>query len=150
MNQNNIAEIQISYSSRIAKKYRIKITGSKSAYKSLLNSWNKDLIEIQEEFKILLLNNSNEVLGIQSLSKGSTNGVVVDLKLLFATALKACASSIIIAHNHPSGSLKPSNTDLELTKKIMKSCKFLDIKLLDHLIITQEDYTSLADDGLLN
>lgn len=150
MNQNNIAEIQISYSSRIAKKYRIKITGSKSAYKSLLNSWNQDLIEIQEEFKILLLNNSNEVLGIQSLSKGSTNGVVVDLKLLFATALKACASSIIIAHNHPSGNLKPSNTDLELTKKIMNSCKFLDIKLLDHLIITQEDYTSLADEGLLS
>lgn len=147
MEQNNIAEIQISYSSRIAKKYRIKITGSKTAYQSFLNSWNQDLIEMQEEFKILLLNNANEVLGIQSLSKGSTNGTVVDIKLLFATALKACATSIIIAHNHPSGNLKPSDKDIELTKKIAESAKFLDIRLLDHLIITQEDYSSMADEG---
>lgn len=149
MNHHNIAEIEISYSSRIAKKYRIKVNGSKSAYNSFLNSWNLKTIEMQEEFKILLLNNSNEILGIQTFSKGSTNGTVVDIKLLFATALKACASSIIIAHNHPSGNLSPSEKDIELTKKINQSAKFLDIKLLDHLIVTREEYTSFADQGLL-
>lgn len=149
MNHHNIAEIEISYSSRIAKKYRIKVNGSKSAYNSFLNSWNLNTIEMQEEFKILLLNNSNEILGIQTLSKGSTNGTVVDIKLLFATALKACASSIILAHNHPSGNLNPSEKDIELTKKINQSAKFLDIKLLDHLIVTREEYTSFADQGLL-
>ena len=149
MKSDNIAEIQISYSAKVAKKFRIKINKSEDAYLSLLNSWNKDLIELQEEFKILLVNNANEVLGIQNLSKGSTNGVTVDVKLLFAVALKACATGIIIAHNHPSGSLKPSESDRNLTKKIKESGKLLDIKLLDHLIVTKDSYFSLADNGMI-
>jgi DNA repair protein RadC len=94
-----------------------------------------------------LLNNSNEVLGIHTLSKGSTRGTVVDLKLLFVIALKSNATGIIVAHNHPSGTLKPSSSDLELTKRIKKSGELLDIKLLDHLIITKDEFYSLSDNN---
>ncbi len=121
MSTNNIAEIQISYTSHITKADRVKIKNSDSAYEVLLSSWSRDTIELQEEFKVLLLNNSNEVLGVQNLSKGGTTGTYVDVKLLFAIALKACASGIIIAHNHPSGTLEPSESDIRLTKKIRDS-----------------------------
>jgi DNA repair protein RadC len=147
MKQSNIAEIKISYSHKTLKKFRIKIKNSADAYKSFLKSWDKDLIELQEEFKMLLLNNSNEVLGIHTLSKGSTRGTVVDLKLLFVIALKSNATGIIISHNHPSGTLKPSSSDLELTKRIKKSGELLDIKLLDHLIITKDEFYSLSDNN---
>ena len=145
MKTSNIAEIQISYSHQTLKKFRIKIKKSVDAFNSFLHNWDMDLIELQEEFKILLLNNSNEVLGIHSLSKGSTRGTVVDLKLLFVIALKSNATGIIIGHNHPSESLKPSSSDLELTKRIKKSAELLDIKLLDHLIITKDEFYSLSD-----
>ncbi|EAR13752.1 putative DNA repair protein [Polaribacter irgensii 23-P] len=145
MLESNISEVKISYSNKTLKKFRIKINKSSDAFKSFTQSWDMDLIELQEEFKILLLNNANEVLGIHALSKGSTRGTVVDLKLLFVIALKSNATGIIIAHNHPSSNLKPSRSDLELTKRIKKSGELLDIKLLDHLIITKDEFYSLSD-----
>lgn len=148
-NQNHIAEIKISYSAKVKKQYRISIKDSQDSYNSFLHSWDKDLIELQEEFKVMLLNRANEVLGIHNLSKGTTNGVTVDIKLIFAIALKACATGIIVAHNHPSGNLKPSQTDLTLTRKIKKSADFLDISFVDHLIVTKEGYYSMADKGVI-
>lgn len=145
MSNYQIAEIQISYSPNIAKYERTKIKNSADAYTILVNAWDQDIIELQEEFKVLLLNNANEVLGVQNLSKGGTTGTYVDVKLLFAIALKACANGIILAHNHPSGNLKPSDSDIKLTKKIKASCKLLDINLLDHLIVTKEEFYSLSD-----
>jgi len=149
MKTNNIAEIQISYSPTIEKQFRIRITKSSQAYESLLNSWNKNTLELQEEFKIILLNNANEILGIHSLSKGSTNGVNVDMKLLFAVVLKSCATSIIVAHNHPSGILKASESDIAITKKIKKAGELLDISLLDHIIVTKDGFYSMVDDNTL-
>ncbi len=149
MKSNTIAEIQISYSHKTLKKFRIKIKNSDDAYKSFINYWSEDLIELQEEFKVLLLNNSNEVLGVHSLSKGSSKGTVVDLKLLFAIALKSCATAIIVAHNHPSGNSTPSQSDKDLTIKIKKSGELLDIKLLDHLIVTKEGFCSFSDKGFI-
>lgn len=149
MKTNNIAEIQISYSPTIEKQFRIRITKSSQAYESLLNSWNKNTLELQEEFKIILLNNANEILGIHSLSKGSTNGVNVDMKLLFAVVLKSCATSIIVAHNHPSGILKASESDIAITKKIKKAGELLDISLLDHIIVTKDGFFSMVDDNIL-
>jgi DNA repair protein RadC len=149
MKTSNIAEIKISYSHKTLKRFRIKIKNSEDAFKSFLQSWDMDLIELQEEFKLLLLNNSNEVLGIHTLSKGSTRGTIVDLKLLFVIALKSNATGIIIAHNHPSGTLKPSSSDLEITKRIKKSGELLDIKLLDHIIITKDDFYSMSDERLI-
>jgi DNA repair protein RadC len=147
MKTNRIAEIQIIYSPTIKKQFRIKITNSTNAYESLINTWDKNIIELQEEFKILLLNNANEVLGINSLSKGGSKGTVVDIKLLFSIALKTCATAIIIAHNHPSGKLKPSEADIAITKKIRSAGELLDIKLLDHLIITNDGFYSMVDNN---
>lgn len=149
MKLNTIAEIQISYSAKVAKQFRIKVNSSEDAYSSLLSSWNQNLIELQEEFKVMLLNNSNEILGIHNLSKGTITGTIVDVKLVFAIALKACASAIILAHNHPSGNLKASQADISLTRKIKQCSDFLDIKLLDHLIVTKDGYTSMADKNLM-
>jgi DNA repair protein RadC len=108
-----------------------------------------DTIELQEEFKVLLLNRANMILGIYNLSKGGVFGTIVDIKLLLAAAIKSNASSMIVAHNHPSGNLKPSVSDKRLTKKIKEGAKLLDVELLDHLIVTKLFYYSFSDDGLL-
>jgi len=142
-----ISEIKVSYSNK--NKNRHKIKDSKSSYDVLLACWNKHTIELQEEFKIFLLNRCNEVLGIYPLSKGGTASTVVDPKLVFSVALKCNASSIIIAHNHPSGNLKPSEADKKLTEKIKKAGMYLDLKVLDHIIVTKNDFFSFADNGLL-
>lgn len=142
-----IREIKLSYSKNGTE--NIKVTDSNSAYKVLLNNWDMETIELQEEFKVLLLNRANHVLGIYPLSKGGVSGTVVDVKLLLASAIKANASSIIIAHNHPSGNLKPSENDNRLTKKIKAASKLFDINLLDHLIVTKDGFYSYCDDGNL-
>ncbi len=144
---NTIREIKLSYSKNGIE--NIKITDSKSAYKVLLDNWNKDAIELQEEFKVLLLNRANIVLGIYNLSKGGVSGTIVDNKLLLATAIKANASSILIAHNHPSGNLSPSECDKRLTKKIKEGSKLLDIKLIDHIIVTKDSFYSFSDNCLM-
>ena len=95
----------------------------------------------------MLLNRSHKVLGICSLTMGNVSGTIADPKLVFVTALKSNASYVIIAHNHPSCSLKPSRADEELTRKMKEAGKFLDLPLLDHLIITSESYYSFADEG---
>lgn len=142
---NLISEIELKYTPSKNKKGRIKITNSQSAYKAFLNNWDMDTIELYEEFKVLLLNRANEVLGIHSLSKGGISGTIVDLKLLFAVVLKSASSSIILAHNHPSGNLKPSEADKALNKKINKVAGYLDIYVWDNLVITKDGYFSYAD-----
>lgn len=102
-----------------------------------------------EEFWILFLNNSNKVLAKQQLSKGGLTATLVDVRLLYKRALELSAVGIIVCHNHPSGKLKPSSSDIDLTNKILAAGKTLDIKLLDHLIITEKAYFSFADEGIL-
>lgn len=142
-----ISEINISYSNK--NKQRIKIDNSRQSYQAFFNCWSKGTIELQEEFKVLLLNRNNELLGVYSLSKGGVASTVVDAKLLFSVALKANASNIIVGHNHPSGNLIPSESDKRLTKKLKKAGKLLDILLLDHLIISKNDFFSFANHNLL-
>lgn len=102
-----------------------------------------------EEFWVLFLNNSNKVVARQQLSKGGITSTMVDVRLLFKRALELASVGIIVAHNHPSGKLNPSNSDKRLTQKIKEASLLLDIKLLDHIIITQKDYFSFADNQLL-
>ena len=102
----------------------------------------------QEQVEIVLLNRANKVLGISEVSTGGFSGTVADPKVIFSIALKACASSIIL-HNHPSGNLKPSQADLNLTKKIKNGGELLDIAVLDHIILTADSYFSFADEGLI-
>ena len=142
-----ITEIQVSYSSPSRQKHII--SKSIECYKVLLASWNLKTIELQEEFKVIYLNRNNEVLGIYHLSKGGNSGTVVDPKLTFSVALKCNASSVVLAHNHPSGNLSPSRADIQITKKMVKGGKLLDIVVLDHIILSKDSYYSFADNGLV-
>ena len=125
------------------------IHNSNDAYQILLANWNKDKIEYVEEFKILLLNFTNCVLGISHISSGSGRATIADPKMIFTAALKANASSIILSHNHPTCSLRPSQEDLSMTAKLVEGGKILEIKVLDHLIVTPNGYLSICDEGLM-
>lgn len=144
---NQVAEIGIYYKSSSDEKFKIKT--SDDAFKLFIDSWDMNTIELQEEFKVMLLNNSNEVLGIFPLSKGGITACLVDVRLIFACALKANATHIIVSHNHPSGKLTPSVKDEEITQKIKSACRLLDIDLLDHIIITTKGYYSFMEVGQL-
>lgn len=123
-----------------------KITSSKTVYE-LLHPILGDLTH--EEFWIIYLNNSNKVLQLVQLSKGGITGTLVDVRLVYKHALKLGAVAIILAHNHPSGNLTPSEADRNLTIKLKNAGENLDIKVLDHLIITENMYFSFADENLL-
>lgn len=123
-----------------------KINGSNSVFEIL----QPILGELpHEEFWILYLNNANKVLTMHQLSKGGMTGTLVDVRLVLKKALETGAVSIILAHNHPSGALKPSQADKDITSKLKNASVSLDIKVLDHLIITENAYFSFADEGLL-
>ena len=123
-----------------------KINSSKDAFEILQPL----LGELQhEEFWILYLNNSNKVLHKAQLSKGGITGTLVDVRLIMKQTLELGAVGIILAHNHPSGTLKPSTADKQITQKIKRASESLDIKVLDHLIITQKNYYSFADNQAL-
>ena len=144
-----VSEINISYKPKFKPCERPQISCSKDLYNILFNNWDLNKLELQEQFKIILLNRANKVLGISEISTGGFAGTVADPKMIFSTALKACASSIILSHNHPSGNLKPSQADLNLTRKIKNGGEMLDIAVLDHIILTADSYFSFADEGLL-
>lgn len=144
-----LSEIEITYKTNRPYNERHKVSSAKDAFELFLDNWNENKIELLEQSKILLLNRANQVLGISHLSTGGTSGTVVDTKQVFAVALKANASGIILAHNHPSGSLYPSDADDKITQKLYKAGKILDIEVLDHLIITKENYYSFAETGRL-
>ncbi|MDQ1162061.1 DNA repair protein RadC [Chryseobacterium sp. SORGH_AS 447] len=122
------------------------ITCSNDGYQIL----KKYLSDIRtEEFWAIFLNQNNRVLHFAQLTQGGINQSIVDVRVLFKTALDHFSTGIIVAHNHPSGNLKPSNEDIDITQKIKEAGKILNIQLLDHLIITQNSYFSFSDDGLL-
>lgn len=148
-NWNQVAEIELIYKTKVKASERPYISSSKEVYQLVLQCWNPDTIEFFEQFKILLLNQSNKVLGIYEVSSGGISGTVVDIRLIFAAALKASAVSLIMVHNHPSGQIKPSEADKQITRKVREAGSILEIKLLDHLIITPETYYSFADEGAL-
>ena len=144
-----VAEVELIYKSKVKPSERPQIKCSSDGYHLLLQTWDENKIEFVEQFKVMLLNRSNKVLGIYELSTGGVTGTVADVKLIFIAALKANACNIIISHNHPSGNLKPSRADEELTIKIKEAGKFLDIHLQDHIIVTKESYLSFADEGII-
>ncbi|HHT9135832.1 MAG TPA: JAB domain-containing protein [Candidatus Wunengus sp. YC60] len=142
-----VAEVEISYKTKVKPKDRIKITTSQNAYEALKRCYDPDKIEHIEQFYILLLNRSNSVLGFSKISQGGLSATIADIRLIFQIALKANAHSIILSHNHPSGNLKASQDDIAMTKQIAEAGKILDIKVLDHIIVTSESYLSLQDEG---
>lgn len=146
---SQLAEIKVSYRPHFKAMERPQITSSNAVFDILMSHWDMDTIELREDFKVILLNRANRVLGIFNVSSGGVSGTVVDPKLVFSTALKACASSMILSHNHPSGNLRPSEQDRQLTKKIQAGAKLLDLMVLDHVIIATNGYYSFADEGLI-
>lgn len=123
-----------------------KISSSKDAFQ-ILKLHLEDLRT--EEFWALFLNQNNKVVHIVQLTQGGINQSIVDIRVLFKVALEHFSTGIIISHNHPSGNLKPSQEDINITKKIKEAGNLMNIQLLDHLIITQNSYLSFADEGLL-
>lgn len=146
---SKVAEVKLTYRSKVKPSERPLVTCSIDCQNVLKDTWDTGKLEFVEQFKVMLLNRANRVLGIYELSTGGVAGTVADPKLVFVAALKACASSIVLCHNHPSGNTKPSAADLTLTKKMKQAGEFLDIAVLDHIILTSESYYSMADEGLL-
>ena len=144
-----VQELQLIYKQKFKPSDRPKITTSEEAFRVLLTTWNLGTIGFIEEFKILLLNRANRVIGCYEVSSGGLCGTVADPRVIFAAALKACAIGLILAHNHPSGNLQPSMADIELTKKLKAGGKLLDIEVLDHIILTEDRYFSLVDQGVM-
>lgn len=146
-----VSEITVIYHNKQKAAERSVINSSIDAHKVLLTGFNPDTIAYQEAFVAAYLNRGNQVLGLYRVGIGGITGVVADPRMVLAVALKISAVSIVVAHNHPSGHLKPSRADEELTLKLKEGGKLLDVKLLDHLILSpdNETYFSFADDGLV-
>ena len=144
-----VSEIKVSYQPKFRASERPKVIQSKDAYNILYNNWDHSRIELSEQFYILLLNRANNVIGISEISSGGFSATVVDPKLIFGIALKSAAAGIILAHNHPSSNLQPSNQDLIVTKKLVEAGKLLDLQILDHLILSKYNYFSFGDEGLI-
>jgi DNA repair protein RadC len=144
-----VSEVKVSYHPKVKPSDRIVIKDSREAYQVFLDNWNKDTIYLVEQFYVMLLNRGNRVMGIYLLSTGGITGTVADPRIILVTALNGLATSIILAHNHPSGNLQPSQADIDLTQKIKNGGKYIDIAVVDSLIITPESYYSFADNGLM-
>ena len=123
-----------------------KITSSKDVFR-IMNSKLRDLP--YEEFWVLFLNRSNKIIHKEKMSQGGLSGTVVDIRLILKKAIENLASSIILSHNHPSGQLKPSEQDKSLTQKLKQASSYLDISVLDHIIIADNQFFSFADNGIL-
>lgn len=131
-------QVKLSYVNETEISDRSIIRNADDAAKLLFESWDKSTIEHIETVKVILLNNGQQLLGIADISQGGLTGSVIDVRLIAQYAITANASAVLLAHNHPSGNLKPSHSDIEITKKVKDAMKLLDITLLDHLIINKD------------
>ena len=150
-NKMDIPEIEISvrYKNQISLESLHLITSSKDCAEVLRACFNADTMLWREEFILLCLNRANKVIGFFKVSSGGISGTVADPKVIFTVLLNSGASAFILAHNHPSGNLKPSEADIKLTKQIVQGANLLSLSCLDHIIITNESHLSFADEGLI-
>lgn len=146
--RNRVAEVTLSYRNHVNPQDRPKINDANSCYE-ILKPFFEDVVEYRERVVMVLLNRNHRVLGVLQVSDGGVTGTVLDPKIIFQGALKANATGLIIAHNHPSGNDSPSQQDIAVTKKLVQCGQLLEIQVLDHMIITARGYKSLANDGLM-
>ncbi len=145
-----VCELTVTYKPKVKAADRYLIRSSEDAYKLLMEqAFKDDTLEYKEYLKLVLLNNANRVLGIATISEGGINNTVVDIRLVLQTALLAHSTAIILAHNHPSGGLKPSGRDDFMTQQVRKAAELVDIVLHDHIIVTRDGYYSYKDEGRL-
>mgnify|MGYP000756051610 FL=1 len=142
-----VGEVELTYKS--TSKSRNKIYSSEDAYEVLLSTYREGTICYKEYFKVLFLNQSNQVLGYTLISEGGITDTTVDVRVILQAALLTNSVAIILAHNHPSGNTKPSRQDMEITKQVKEAARLMRITVLDHLILTDAGYYSFADEGEL-
>jgi len=142
-----LPEIKISYKGGRSSSHHVK--SAQESYGVLREIFDADTLEWKEESILLCLNSAHRLLGYYKISSGGMSGTVMDPRIIYTVALSAGATAIIVSHNHPSGSLKPSTADQEITNKLKDAGKLLDIKFLDHIIVTQESFFSFAENNLL-
>ena len=144
--KSTISEFSLKYTKTDIQKTKI-ITSENAC--SVIKKFYFDDINIYESFFILLLNRANNTTGFAKISQGGTAGTVVDIKIIAKYAVESLSSAVIICHNHPSGNIKPSEADISITKKIKDALLLLDISLTDHIILSENNYYSFADNGNL-
>ena len=144
MNLFSFNEIKVIYT---CKQLGPEITNSRAVFDLMQPNWLD--IDYTESFYVVLLNRSNKVIGVSKISIGSISGTIADPKKIFQIALKANSSGVILCHNHPSGNPNPSSNDDNITRKCVEAGRFLDLPVLDHIIITRTKYFSFADEGRL-
>ncbi len=142
-----VGEVKLSYKPKFKKLQ--KVASSEDAYKYLLPTYKEETICYKEYFKVLFLNQANQVLGYTLISEGGLTETSADVRLIFQAALLTNSVALILAHNHPSGNLKPSPEDIRLTKQVREASNFMRIKILDHIILSDTEYYSFADEGML-
>ncbi len=146
----NLPEITISVKVKRAPDYQPHLVKSSAdLYELCKFIFDMDMINWREESIIIALNKRNEVLGYFKLSSGGTDLTIIDARIVYTVALNSLAHAIVVAHNHPSGTLRPSQADIQVTKKLKSYGELLGIPLIDHLIITETNYFSMLDNGLL-
>ena len=149
INYNEMAEVELSYKPGIKLSKTRQVTSAQDAADILKGFWDTGKLQFVEQFCALLINRDNRVLGFYKSTCGGITGTVADPRLIFVAALRYNATRIILSHNHPAGSLRASEADKKLTEKMKKAGSFLEINVLDHIIITDEGYFSFAEAGLL-
>ena len=133
------AEVKLTYITKIPASDRIQIKNSEDAACLFFTVWDRTTIEHIEEVKMIMLNRANRVLGIAHLTRGGLSGSIIDTRVILQYAIKANAHAVILAHNHPSGNLEPSEADIKITERLREALELVDIKLLDHLILNQDE-----------
>ena len=142
-----VAEVELSYKNRVPYKDRKKVLTSEDAYKLLVNIHDDDTIDYKETFKVLYLNQASQVVGCFTLSQGGITATCVDVRNVMQGALLTNAVAMVLAHNHPSGSTRPSREDDRITNQVTKAGELLNIRVLDHIIFTREQFYSYNDEG---
>ena len=142
-----VGEVELTYKS--TSKTRSKIYSSEDAYKYLLPTYKENTICYKEYFKVLFLNQSNQVLGYTLISEGGITDTTVDVRVILQAALLTNSVALVLAHNHPSGNPRPSGQDMDITKQVKDAARLMRITVTDHLILTDTGYYSFADEGQL-
>ena len=142
-----VGEVELSYQPKFNNIY--KVVSSEDAYKNLLSTYKEGTICYKEYFKALFLNQSNQILGYTLISEGGITETSVDVRIILQAALLTNSVAIILAHNHPSGSMKPSKQDMDITKQVKDAARLMRITVTDHLILTDAGYYSFSDEGQL-
>ena len=146
MEDMKVCEVQVTYNNKIKASQRPKLSTSREVFELLLRMYDENTIELKEYFKVILLNQSCRVLGVHNLSVGGIDGTYCDIRQVIQVALLSNASAIIVSHNHPSGNIEPSVNDRKFTTQIKQACDIMNIRLIDHIIITRESYYSFTDE----